>query len=318
MSDSAPRYPQWKAPAEDGGTLIWPEPATIVADAIENHRRLSSSDSIKVQGIPLPEIRAKARSSIGYRDDRALLIATGHQTELYHPGVWAKLALINQAAAKLNAGAIHFAVDTDSPKHLTLRWPGQSMPITDDLGIAGKAWCGLLKAPSEQHVDQITLRLTHDSKDFGYQPSAIEFLRAMRRLASQLPGLAVCLAEAAHELDVSLGMRHRAIPFSTMLAGSGYLIFAHHILARSGIFAQSYNRALSEFRGIHRTRIPTRPMPDLFLSDESVETPFWLDDLGSGTRVRPSVFARDGKYVLKLINGEEFIFSESADGWESA
>src|SRR5205814_1365274 len=50
-------------------------------------------------------------------------LATGHQIELYHPGVWAKDAFINALATKLNAVAYHFAIDTDAPKHLTLRWP---------------------------------------------------------------------------------------------------------------------------------------------------------------------------------------------------
>jgi hypothetical protein len=44
--------------------------------------------------------------------------------------VWVKDALINSIATKLNGAAYHVAVDTDAPKHLHLRWPGESIPIT--------------------------------------------------------------------------------------------------------------------------------------------------------------------------------------------
>src|SRR5436190_8272264 len=132
MSQSALRYPEWKAPAEDGATLIWPDPRQLLADTVENQRRLASSHSITLQNTALPEVRAAMRASVGHSDSSPPLIAGGHQTELYHPGVWAKLALIDRAAARLGAGAVHFAVDTDHPKHLTLRWPRRSIPITDD------------------------------------------------------------------------------------------------------------------------------------------------------------------------------------------
>src|SRR5437868_4925751 len=205
MSEPALRYPEWKAPAEDGQTLIWPEPSQLLADTIENQKRLSSSHSITLQKIPLPEVRAAVRRSIGHTDDHVPLIATGHQTELYHPGVWAKLALIDCAAANFHGGAIHFAVDTDGPKHLTLRWPGKAMPITDDPAITRAAWCGLLKAPGAKHLENILTDLTHDAESFGYQPIAVQFLNAMRRLTAQSRGLALCLADATDEIDASLG-----------------------------------------------------------------------------------------------------------------
>ena len=64
MSEPALRYPEWKAPAEDGKMLIWPEPRQLLADAIENQKRLSSSQSIALQKIPLPEIRKWLRKWI--------------------------------------------------------------------------------------------------------------------------------------------------------------------------------------------------------------------------------------------------------------
>src|SRR5207253_3163318 len=122
--ESASSYPDWKAPAEDGKTLIWPEPDQIVSQTLLNHQQLSSNDTVRINGIPLKDLRARQRTLLGH-DDTKPLVATGHQTELIHPGVWVKHVLINSAARATEGAAYQFAVDTDSPKHLTLRWPGE-------------------------------------------------------------------------------------------------------------------------------------------------------------------------------------------------
>src|SRR4051812_21258638 len=108
-----PRYADWKAPDEDGQLLIWPAPADLLAQTRDNLHRLSTSDA-RLQNVPLGELRRRQRQWIGHAGDDQPLIATGHQAELYHPGVWAKDALTNAVAARLGGSACHFAVDTDS------------------------------------------------------------------------------------------------------------------------------------------------------------------------------------------------------------
>src|SRR5437867_3985976 len=132
MTSSTPTtYPDWKAPREDGQILIWPEPGRLVADTLENHRRLGEASAL-VQNAPLSELRTRARGWIGHADDSQTLIADGHQTELHHPGVWVKRVLSHYAASRLGGSAAHFGIDTDAPKHLILRWLGGAEPITDD------------------------------------------------------------------------------------------------------------------------------------------------------------------------------------------
>jgi hypothetical protein len=59
-------------------------------------------------------------------------------------------------------------------------------------------------------------------------------------------------------------------------------------------------------------------MPDLFSSGEACEMPFWLDDLATGKRIRPSVFRRDNEWLLELVSGAEFKFAPNARGWDAA
>src|SRR3954470_7582526 len=132
-------YADWKAPATDGELLIWPEPRELLNRTRENHARLSSSDQVLIQNTPLSQVRRSMREFLGH-DDAQPLLATGHQTELYHPGVWVKDVLLDSAARQLDAQAYHLAVDTDAPKHLLLRWPGGAMPLTDDPNAGSAAW----------------------------------------------------------------------------------------------------------------------------------------------------------------------------------
>src|SRR5690349_4348697 len=145
MTDvSSANYADWKAPAEDGQMLIWPEPGDLLTQSCENQELLRRASRVLIQNAPLPELRKSQRKWIGHVDDDALLFATGHQTELIHPGVWVKDALIDAAAKATGGQAYHFAVDTDSPKHLQFKWPGGSMPLTDDTSMASAEWSGLL------------------------------------------------------------------------------------------------------------------------------------------------------------------------------
>ena len=318
MSEPAHRYPDWKAPAEDGGVLVWPAPEQLLRDARENHLRLSRESDATVQNVPLNQVRKRLREFVGHDDARPLL-ASGHQTELYHAGVWVKDALINAAARRLDGSAFHIAVDTDAPKHLVLRWPGGSAPVTDDPKLTTAAWSGLLEAPSPTHLQHVASRFNESARSWGSEPLLPHVLDSLRRLSLESNSLSSSLTNAQHELDWSLGLRHHALLASPIWASQVFLLFAHHVLARADQFASDYNAALAEYRRDQGMRSNQRPMPDLFISDESIEMPFWLDDLSTGTRARPSVFrAAGGSFVLQLLSGDEFTFDASLDGWDEA
>ena len=151
-SDHGQRYGDWAAPKYDGALLIWPAAETIADLARRNRAALDAAETVTIHGTPLPELRRQARDYVGHRDGDAPLIATGHQCELHHPGVWVKNAVACAAAEACGGVAYHFAVDTDSPKHLKLRWPGFAMPITDDArvqrrGVDGPAGAAVAGAP---------------------------------------------------------------------------------------------------------------------------------------------------------------------------
>lgn len=314
-SPSIGAYADWKAPSGDGEMLFWPDPSQLLADTLENHARLDRVEHARLLGVPLNRIRREARLWIGHTDEGRPLVATGHQTELHHPGVWVKNAVINAAAGKLHGVAHHVAVDTDSPKHLLLRWPGSAIAITDDDRLATAAWSGLLDAPSPAHLDEMTRSLRAASTEWAFEPVAPQVIDSLRKLSPERPRLSQALCNALHELDWSLGLRHHAMTASPMFQSPSFLLLAAAILADARRFADRYNAALHRFRADHAMKTTSRPMPDLFVSETAIELPFWLDDLAEGHRTRPSAFDRgDGQFILKLISGEEIAFRPGEDG----
>lgn len=313
----ADRYGTWKAPAEDGALLIWPNARTLLQQTIDNGKRLRAANDIRIQNLSLPEIRQRLRAFIGIDGD-APLIATGHQAELHHPGVWAKNVLINAVAGKLSGQAFHFAVDTDAPKHLSLRWPGGAEPLSDDPRADAAAWSGLLEPPTPAHLQQIAQRFERAASKWDFQPMAPELLASMRRLSLESTNLPASLTNALHELDWNLGLRHHALLVSPLWSTEPYLAFAHHVLARASDFAADYNGALADYRQRNKIRAPGRPMPDLAADDAACEVPFWLDDLASASRSRATVLRRDGNWALVAPSGEGFVLEPGAEGWTAA
>jgi hypothetical protein len=295
MPDPADRYADWKAPQEDGELLLWPKPAELFAHAAANNRLLNSAGDVLIQNTPLAELRRDTRRFLGFHDDHQLVFASGHQTELHHPGVWAKNVLIDVAATKAGGIAAHFAVDTDAPKHLVMRFPGFAEPFTDDPALLEAPWAGLLLPPTPAHLQQLADRVAAATKAGTFQPAIAEFFSILRPLQLDAERLPAMLTAALHEFDWKLGLRYSAMLTSPIWHSPPYLAFVHHLLANADRFAADYNAALRAYRVRHGIRTPGRPMPDLARKEDRCETPFWRDDLTRGRRVRAWV-ERSGEH----------------------
>lgn len=308
MNPSPSRYADWKAPSEDGQHLLWPDAGDILRQSRENQARLSTSGAL-IQNVPLAELRRRMRAWIGHTDPQVPLIASGHQAELYHPGVWVKDVLANALARRLDAQPFHFAIDTDSPKHLHLRWPGASMPLTDDPRLHTAAWTGLLDGPTPAHLNLVEKSFKEGRLGWDFEPMAESFLESLRPMAMQQTPLAAQLTDAIHQLNWSLGLRHHALLVAPLWTSTEYLVFVYHILARADQFADQYNAALAAYRSEQGIVAPGRPMPDLHLAPDRVEAPFWFDDLGGGTRRRLELVRTADGWAL-----DDFVFDPAADG----
>lgn len=309
------RYADWKAPKQDDSRLIWPKPATLADDMARNQSALNGS-AIALQNVPLGTWRKQIRRSILGDTDRQV-IATGHQIELYHPGVWAKNLLLDAVGRKTGATALHIAVDTDSPKHLQLRWPGGAIDVSDDVLLKTGEWSGQVAQPSRGHLQRVRERFDHAAAECSFKPAigpVFDSLVASQSTPAMLPG---ALVEAARSLDASLGLSYETRLLSTILTGPAYLAFVHHIAADIERFASVYNTALADYRSEAGIVSTTRPMPDLRIDDDIIELPFWFDRLDTGDRSRATVTREGGRWHL-LTDSAEFAFDPSRPGEAAA
>lgn len=315
-------YADWKAPKTDGEILIWPEAVELPA-TIDHQRKQLAGETVRILGLPLSEVRAAVLTFLGHTTPTPL-IATGHQTELHHPGVWMKNAVIDRLASRTGGRAVHLAVDTDQPKHLHLRYPTSldgrtppaSDPITDDETLSTAAWTGRLSAPSPVYATAMERRFLAAEAGFGFESVAGRVLGSIRVASLEEGVLPPVLVSALHELDWWLGLRYDALLATPLWEYEGFLLLCSELIARADEYAACYNRALAEYRAEEGITNVGRPMPDLKVAQDVIELPLWLDDLDRGTRGRLSVSRSAGGWCV-AIGGEKFV-PDREGGFETA
>lgn len=315
MTDFGRRYADWKAPPADGSWLVWPGSDEVLRRTRDNASRLASASQTIVQNLPLNELRSASRHAIGHPDGLPL-VATGHQTELYHPGVWIKDVVIDAIASRLQGKALHLAVDTDHVKHLVLRYPGATLPISDDPRSTSADWSALVASPSSRQLELLEQSVRETTASLNFRTLLPEFLQQLR--ITNEPNLSRALTTALLRIDQSLGLSRSSVIASDLWASDAFAVFVHHVAAHADRFADDYDATLDAYRAETGVTNPNRPMPNLLRTSESVELPLWLDDLATGRRTRPTVFRIDGVWVLQPVDRDAFPFDPRLDGWEAA
>ncbi len=314
-----------RAPSADGSVLAEPPLAEAPALLSANAALLNDWDE-DFQGRPASWLRATTRtqvlerarsflaehglaSSIPENASADRLVVTGHQPELFHPGVWVKNFAAAAIARESNALALNLIVDNDIPKSSTVRVPhaeGDSIRIErvefdgragetpyEDLDVvdedlfasfAPRARAALGGQPADPVLDL-------------FWPNALRFKAQTRKL-----GLRFALARRA--VEAAWGVNNLEIPLSTVCETEGFLWFASHLLAHLPRFQDVHNDALARYRTLYGIRSKNHPVPALGRQGDWLEAPFWA--WRSGEPRRRPLFARQRARTLELrIGGDD-------------
>ena len=309
------RYADWKAPKTDTEHLIWPAPGQVIEAMRANQAQLKSATA-KIQNTPLSQWRTSLRNELGYPIDQPL-IATGHQVELYHPGVWVKNVLMDSVRHKSGAAALHLAVDTDSPKHLQLRWPDGSIDMSDDVLLKTGEWSGQVSPPTQPHLKRMINRFNAAKMEWPFAPSIDPFFEVFANESATAATLPQAMLTACNALDRSIGLNYSATLLSPLLMTMPYLAFVHHLASDIQRFSDVYNESLASYRSEAGIKSTTRPIPNLLRNDETIEIPFWFDDLSTGDRSRATLTLHEGHWHLLSAQGA-FQFDPNRPGDEAA
>lgn len=254
--------------------LVAPEPRQWAKAARENQRKLRDA-TVLLAGTPLAEWRRRTRIALAGGDDR-LIVVTGHQPEFIHAGVWAKGVVATRMADAVDGVVTHLVVDSDAARRTALVIPTHT---AQGLSLTSVRYA---EAPSDHPYEHIP-RLAP-----GIVGHLSELVRAAlhdRYEQTQMPeffaGIDACAQARDWVAQMTAGRRAISVPLGvdmderrvSDLDGNPLL---NDMLLNAPRFAHSYNRALAEYRRVHRVRDLRRPMPDLVVDGGRCESAWWV------------------------------------------
>ena len=331
-------FRRYRAPQEDGRTLIDP-PRPELADVVDRNRRHLARIEYDVQGQSLADLSASARGHLvklatAYtrqyrdpprlaksvaRDDQLPIVLSGHQPQLYHPGVWYKNFVLGALAREVRGVGIHFLIDSDLCRSVAIRVPSGS-PERPTIATVPYDLPGPEIPYEERSIrDQDVFRSFADraSAAIGQlvdEPLVNSLWPLAVKRSLEHGNLGLSLAQGRHLLEASWHNETLELPQSAVCQLPEFNRFTAHLLAHLPRFQSAYNSALGDYRRAHRLRNRAQPVPDLATSDGWLEAPLWMWTSEDPER-RPLFARRKGREIEITDRAQRtFVLSLADDG----
>jgi hypothetical protein len=332
-----------KAPAADGAILAEPSLDRVSGLLSQNQRSLQDWQ-YDFQGRSAARLRALTRAAVldaateyaeggerraegrgpENRDHPSLsgpplsalrpppLIVTGHQPELFHPGVWIKNFASHEIARQQGGVSLHLIVDNDTVKKTTVRLPTGSADHPSVVHLPLDRWRGEIPFEEYEVADESLFagfgeRVVAALEPLGVRPLATEFWPRAIEAARRTSRLSERIAAARRTIEADWGCRNLELPVSRLCQTEGFYWFACHVLAQIERFRDEYNRLLGDYRSRHRIRSHNHPVPSLARDGDWLEAPFWV--WSDRSPRRRQLFVRQ--------HGREMTLTDR-DGWTHA
>jgi hypothetical protein len=309
-----------ETPAGNGELLSEPPYAEWAALARAN-ARAAATWGFDMCGVPVTQARAEARREcLGLAEDFSarlgvrvadvgavpdLLVMTGHQPEIYHPGIWVKDFLLQRVADETGAAAIDLVVDSDAFETVGIHSPCLLPEVGVcrsylAVGTADGSYAGAAM-PSARDIEAFR---TAGAEQLSTLPSPSigrhfdRFCALLVESAADARDLAELLTFARRRYEAEVGTDYLELPVTSMAGSRSFARFVAHIARDARRFAEVYNRSLLQYRARTGTRTPAQPFPDLRVEGDLVELPLW--HLGEG---RTTVWVRAGDTPEIVVEG---------------
>lgn len=298
-----------RAPSNDGDILYYPDLSLITELIKENQKKFSTVQSL-IFDHPLIELRLLAKqeavnAAVAFlrsndqeiKVDMGLpLLVSGHQPELFHPGVWIKNFALHSIAKKHGLTPLNLIIDNDVAKNASISVPR----IADGVKKSGVVNCNFDKDNSGMPFEDWTIKnheifdrfsesLKELTSDWESIPMGVSFWQDVSRAVGMglKPGLA--FTHARRKWEQHLGCNNLELPVSTLCSTSSFSLFAMDIISKAEGFANLFNQAVATYRTKHGLKSKNHPFPDLGVAKGWAETPFWLLLPGESRRQRLGV-----------------------------
>jgi hypothetical protein len=250
-------------------------------------------------------------------DIDAPMVVTGHQPELFHPGVWVKNFAIAGLARAAGGTAINMIVDNDIPKGAYIRVLERTPTGLRSRLVAFDDWTGEAPFEDQQLRDPALFesfpRHVHGVlKDLVAQPLLDRFWSHVLSAPIGMPArdrVGRRFARARRLIEASWGFHNLEIPLSALCETEGFRWFACHLLAQLGRFRQVHNQALDRYRALYHIRSKNHPVAALGRQGDWLEAPLWVWRTTEPRR-RPLLVRQAARSMELRIGGEDASFLE--------
>ncbi len=331
VSDS---FQQYRAPQQDQAALVDPDLSQLTQSLLQPPA-LTEPSGVEFCGKSLRVARQQARAEVvqlayrftsRYRDveQRPILadtpiIMSGHQPELFHPGVWFKNFLLSRLAHSSEGIAINFLVDNDLCRNAAIRVPG--------LGPTGSIVAQAVPFDAQRESLPWELRRLNSIADWESFPARVSQCLAPgagRPLLEDMWPEAVAsirecnrigwaIAQARHKLEQQIGLDTLEVPLSQLVATRAFARFSIQLLSSLPRFQDVYNSQLQRYREAHHIRNHAHPVPALEQTDGWLEAPWWIYREASPRRQRMWVRLLDDQLMLSDRAGWQAVIEGRLD-----
>jgi len=309
-------------PVADGEIVTSPRRSEWPTLVARNRSRAAAWD-FRVAGLPVALMRVAARqemlaagagfsarlgvpvSAPGEADEP--IVATGHQPDLYHPGVWVKDFLLDQVAREVGATGVDIVVDTDGFDAVAITTPCLKPNIqrcTTLLARGSATACyALTPVPDAEELDAACAAVSEALSTLG--DSAVvsvfsAFCEELRGAASDAENLAELVTFARRRFEARAGTGYLEVPITEFARSEPFARFLVDMALDAERFCSAYNTELEHYRALTKTRSAAQPFPNLGADAHSRELPLWH----VGSQHRDSVWAEEGSGgAVRLVAG---------------
>jgi hypothetical protein len=238
---------------------------------------------------------------------------TGHQPELFHPGVWVKNFAAASIAGSCGGLALNLIVDNDIPKDSSIRVPATRDGVWRSVPVEFDEWQGEIPYEDWRVSDEALFASFPDRVREVFGRSAADPLlddfwpRVMRR-RGEVAAVATRFSLARREIEGAWGVANLELPLGWLCKTDGFLWFASHLIAQLPRYQEIHNACLTEYRAAHRIRSRHHPVAALTRTDDWLEAPFWVWRGGQARR-RPLLARQQGRTIELRIAGEDRLLS---------
>lgn len=306
-------------PAGHGELVARPDVAEWPA-LLGANRRAAEAWDFAVAGLPASQMRALARREalaeaaafsevLGVAvaapgEPASPIVATGHQPELYHPGVWVKDFLLQRIAEEVGASAFDVVVDSDGFDAVGVVSPCMTPGVArckQYLALGTPDTCfACTPVPTEGAVADFCAAT--DGQLASLPSPAIRrhfasFCTSLTGAVADAGNLAELVTIARRRYEATAGSMYLELPITIMARTESFARFVVDMALSAERFSAVYNGELDQYRSLSKTRSAAQPFPNLGVSAEGLELPLWSLRRGG----RDAVWARPGAAGVTLM-----------------